>query len=122
MRFLDNQNMTFKNILSGIIGGLIGVILLSLFQYFNYFNLGNLSGYVLLMILIVAVISSLVIDYFWSKTSTFPGRTVIGFIGYFIAMIVKNYSDFSTISIGAVGILIILGLGMSLIIAQIFRY
>lgn len=114
--------MTFKNFLSGVIGGFIGAILLSLFEYFNYLNLGYIGGYVILIILIFTVISALVIDFYWSQQSTFTSRTFIGFIAFLVSIFATSYSDFGTVSLGAIGIILFLGLGMSLIIAQIFKY
>ena len=114
--------MTIKNILSGIAGGLIGAILLFILEYNNYFGLGNMSGYALLFFLIVGIISALIIDKMVNKSSSQLIRTLIGFIAFLVSIFATSYSDFGTVSIGAIGIILFLGLGMSLIIAQIFKY
>ena len=114
--------MTIKNILSAISGGLIGAILLFILEYNNYFGLGKMSGYALLFFLIVGIISALIIDKTVSKSSSQLIRTLIGFIAFIISLLATSYSDFGTVSIGAIGIILFLGLGMSLIIAQIFKY
>lgn len=114
--------MNFKNILSGAAGGLIGAILLFVLEYNKYFGLGNTSGYVLLLFLIIAIISALVIDYKISKSSSQLIRTLIGFIAYTISLLATSYADIGTVSISAIGIILFLGLGMSLVIAQIFKY
>src|SRR5690606_22439340 len=100
--------MTLKNVFSGVAGGLIGYILLSLFEYFNYLNLGYVGGYVILLILIFTIISALVIDFYWSQQSTFVRRTIVGFIAYLVSMAITNYSDFGTVSLGAIGIILFL--------------
>jgi len=114
--------MNYKNILSGIAGGIIGAILLFVLEYNNYFGLGKMSGYALLFFLIVGIISALIIDKTVSKSTNQLIRTLIGFIAFIISLLATSYSDFGTVSLGAIGIILFLGLGMSLIIAQIFKY
>ncbi len=114
--------MSIRNILSAIFGGGIGAILLNLFQYVHYFNLGNFGGYVILLVLILSMILALVFDYKWNKKSTFVGRISIGFIAFMILLLSTSYSDFKTIELGAVAMILLLGLGMSVLIAQIFKY
>jgi len=114
--------MNFKNILSGVSGGLIGAILLFVLEYNKYFGLGDMSGYALLFFLIIAIISALIIDKIVNKSSSQLIRTLIGFIAYTISLLATSYADIGTVSIGAIGIILFLGLGMSLVIAQIFKY
>lgn len=116
------SNMTIKNIVSAIAGGLIGAILLFCLEFNNYFGLGSMSGYALLFFLIVGILSAMLIDRKISKSSSQLIRTFIGFTAFIISLITTSFSDFGTVSIGAVGIILFLGLGMSLIIAQIFKY
>lgn len=121
-KVISRENMTIKNILSGVAGGIIGATLLFLLEYNNYFNLGYIGSYVLLLFIIIGIISALVIDYKISKSSTQLIRTLIGFIAYIISLLTTSSSDFGTVSLAAIGIILLLGLGMSLIIAQIFKY
>ncbi len=114
--------MTLKNILSGVAGGIIGAVLLFILEYNNYFGLGEMSGYALLFFLIVGIISALIIDKTLNKSTTQIVRTIIGFIAFLVSLLATSYSDFGTVSLGAIGIILFLGLGMSLIIAQIFKY
>jgi len=114
--------MTLKNILSGVAGGLIGALLLFVLEYNNYFGLGEMSGYALLFFLIVGIISALIIDKLVNKSTSQLIRTLICFLAFLISIFTTSYADFGTVSAGAIGIILFLGLGMSLIIAQIFKY
>lgn len=112
--------MTYKNILSSIIGGFIAVSLLLLFEYLHYLNLGFYGGYVVLTIVLLTMILSLIIDYKWSKKSTFIKRALICFITYTILIFWRSFSEFNLNFLEA--FFIVLGLGISAILALIFKY